>query len=395
MAATVRRVQDSVWLLSLVLTAACQSAPAVVAPPDASLLDASSLPGDGAPADGPVPAEAGSDAAPADATPYDATLVDATPPDGASETSDDASLIESGPPDATPALSCPGDGGLPDVWCDRPVASGVVWRSRTYTSLFCGAQRVNVIDVDLTQPGLRVLPVQGNGGAYETVSSMGARTGALAGINGGFFCNGTDDICTMTGAQPTCDPSECDGTDVPASGPCTEPSGLSLLQIDGGSISTNCKTSRATFGTDATGRLLAISQVSAGAPAPQPNAIGAGPMLVGPPDDEAGAGTASVDDESLHWPCTMHPRTAVAIDDRGHVLFVTFDGGNGAVGVTLAQAASFLVTELNARQAMNFDGGGSTALYVNGVGLANVPSTVGASGPEERAVYDGLFVYGP
>jgi exopolysaccharide biosynthesis protein len=137
------------------------------------------------------------------------------------------------------------------------------------------------------------------------------------------------------------------------------------------------------------------SGVRPGVTCAQPNAIGAGPMLVAAPAGGTGAGTASVADESFHWPCTTHPRTAVAIDDRGHLLLVTFDGGHGAVGVTLPQAASYLVNELNARQAMNFDGGGSTAVYVKGRGLANVPSTDSASGPAERAVYDGLMVYGP
>jgi exopolysaccharide biosynthesis protein len=76
------------------------------------------------------------------------------------------------------------------------------------------------------------------------------------------------------------------------------------------------------------------------------------------------------------------------------LLLVTFDGGHGAAGMTLPQAASYLVTELGARQAMNFDGGGSTAMYVRrGDGLANLPSTDNGSGPVERAVYDGLFVY--
>jgi exopolysaccharide biosynthesis protein len=41
---------------------------------------------------------------------------------------------------------------------------------------------------------------------------------------------------------------------------------------------------------------------------------------------------------------------------------------------------------------MNFDGGGSTTLYVKGQGVANVPSN---SGEQQRAVYDGIFVFGP
>jgi exopolysaccharide biosynthesis protein len=349
--------------------------------PDASSGDA---PGDG-PGDALGQALDGADATRSDDGPAEA-----------------ASSVDSGaeatvPLDATSqeasAPTCPGDGGLVDVWCDRPLTAGVVWRSRTYASLFCGPQRVNVLDVDLGQTGVSARPVQATVAGYETVTSMGARTGAIAGINGGFFCNGSDDICTLSGAQPTCDVASCSGTDAPASGPCLEPSGLSLLQIGGQSLSTNCKTARATLALDATGRMATIADVAAGAMCSEPNAIGAGPTLVVPPAAGTGAGTASVADESFHWPCTMHPRTAVAIDQRGHLLLVTLDGGHGAAGMTLPQAGSFLVTELGARQAMNFDGGGSTAMYVKGTGLANLPSTDNGSGPVERAVYDGLFVY--
>jgi exopolysaccharide biosynthesis protein len=59
------------------------------------------------------------------------------------------------------------------------------------------------------------------------------------------------------------------------------------------------------------------------------------------------------------------------------------------------QLATYLVTELHARVAMNLDGGGSTTAYARGFGVLNEPSTDNGQGPVQRAVYDGIFVFGP
>jgi exopolysaccharide biosynthesis protein len=99
-----------------------------------------------------------------------------------------------------------------------------------------------------------------------------------------------------------------------------------------------------------------------------------------------------VTDEGFRWPCSQHARSAAALDDRGHLLLVTFDGKHGAAGVSLPQLGQFLVDELHARQALNLDGGGSTTLYLGGRGVVNLPSDDNG-GPAPRHVYDGLFVY--
>jgi hypothetical protein len=281
----------------------------------------------------------------------------------------------------------------PGMWCSETLAPGVHWRARSDASLYCGAQRVNVLDVDLAQPGLSVLPVKSAGPVYETVASMGARTHAVAGINGGFFCNGADDICTANPPSPTCDTSVCSGGDKSSTGACSEPEALSLLQIAGQSISTNCGTSaRSTLGIDATGRNLQIGRLMPGATWPsQASAIGAGPNLVSP-SPQGGDGIVDLTDEGFNWPCSLHARSAAGLDGRGHLLFVTFDGKHGAAGVTLPQLAEYLVRELHLQKALNLDGGGSTSLYVGGRGLVNTPSD-DSGGPTPRPVFDGLFVY--
>jgi exopolysaccharide biosynthesis protein len=61
-----------------------------------------------------------------------------------------------------------------------------------------------------------------------------------------------------------------------------------------------------------------------------------------------------------------HPRTAVGLSrDRNTLYFVVADGRRtGVPGVTLAQLGSFMADRLNVCSAMNFDGGGSSAMWI-------------------------------
>ncbi|MFF8729301.1 phosphodiester glycosidase family protein [Streptomyces sp. NPDC015171] len=88
------------------------------------------------------------------------------------------------------------------------------------------------------------------------------------------------------------------------------------------------------------------------------------------------------------WANVRQPRTLAGIDGRGRLILATVDGRlkNGSEGFTLYEAAAFM-RSLGAVQAMNLDGGGSTAMAVNGR-LVNEPSD--AAG--ERAVGDTVQV---
>ncbi|MEU2060844.1 phosphodiester glycosidase family protein [Streptomyces sp. NPDC013455] len=88
------------------------------------------------------------------------------------------------------------------------------------------------------------------------------------------------------------------------------------------------------------------------------------------------------------WANVRQPRTLAGTDARGRLLLVTVDGRlkNGSEGFTLHEAAAFM-RSLGAVEAMNLDGGGSTAMAVNGT-LVNQPSD--AAG--ERAVGDTVQV---
>lgn len=85
---------------------------------------------------------------------------------------------------------------------------------------------------------------------------------------------------------------------------------------------------------------------------------------------------------------SRHPRTAAAKMSDGRLLLVTVDGRQPgvSVGMTLKELAEYLL-EIGAVDAMNLDGGGSTAMVLDGK-LVNKPSDTNG----ERKVGDALIV---
>ncbi len=83
-----------------------------------------------------------------------------------------------------------------------------------------------------------------------------------------------------------------------------------------------------------------------------------------------------------------HPRTAIGWRADGKLILLTVDGRQKlSVGMTMDELAS-LMLELGCVEAMNLDGGGSTAMVVKNK-IVNSPSD--ASG--ERAVSDALLIF--
>jgi exopolysaccharide biosynthesis protein len=74
------------------------------------------------------------------------------------------------------------------------------------------------------------------------------------------------------------------------------------------------------------------------------------------------------------WANARQPRTMAGVDAEGRLILATVDGRQtgGSEGFTIQEAATFM-RSLGAVNALNLDGGGSTAMAVNGV-LVNKPS---------------------
>jgi exopolysaccharide biosynthesis protein len=91
---------------------------------------------------------------------------------------------------------------------------------------------------------------------------------------------------------------------------------------------------------------------------------------------------------NYQWANVRQPRTMAGIDAHGDLLLVTVDGRQsaGSEGFTLFQEAEFM-RSLGARQALNLDGGGSTAMAVDGKLVNHTSDATG-----ERAVGDTVQV---
>ena len=82
------------------------------------------------------------------------------------------------------------------------------------------------------------------------------------------------------------------------------------------------------------------------------------------------------------------PRTAIGIRKDGTIVILVVDGrSSSSSGMSLDELAGYLV-KLNVNRAMNFDGGGSSEMVVNG-DVVNAPSD-----GDERPIRVGLGVFG-
>ena len=112
-----------------------------------------------------------------------------------------------------------------------------------------------------------------------------------------------------------------------------------------------------------------------------PTVIGAGPMLV---KDGIAHVTATEEEFPPDIARGRAPRTVFGVTAEGHYLLAVVDGRQPhSIGCTLQEMAEFML-QFGAVQAINFDGGGSSALVVGGE-LENSPSD-----GQERAVGSAL-----
>ena len=123
-----------------------------------------------------------------------------------------------------------------------------------------------------------------------------------------------------------------------------------------------------------------------------PNVFTSSPMLI---DDYVPVGkyfaATSLTDEQvgklyyedpIRHQGVRHPRTAVATTEDNHLILIVVDGRRPGIaeGMSAFELTSFIEEHFHPKQAMNMDGGGSTAMCVKGQGalgtnVVNYPSS--------------------
>jgi MYXO-CTERM domain-containing protein len=211
------------------------------------------------------------------------------------------------------------------------------------------SQNINALVVDLCAAGISARATA-HGERGKRVSTFATSIGAQAAVNGDFFSTGfsTDGLAMSGGALW---PGEADHSYV---GPIA-------------------------FGDRKVG--LVPHEVVAGAEPWMREIVSGHPTLLvgGVPRDNSG-------DTGL---CTArHPRTAVGLSaDKTKLYMVVVDGrATARIGMTCAELGD-LMKELGAHDALNLDGGGSSAMFVGGA-IVNNPSD-----GSERTVANHLAIY--
>lgn len=237
----------------------------------------------------------------------------------------------------------------------KTLREGITWTS-TITTWKGQPRSLNVISVKLSEVNkLGITCPEG----YAYTSDQCKKAGAILGINAQYF-----------------------GDNRP----------LGFLKINGEVKSLGNATSSSTFAGGAfvmNGMIPDIKKVSGNPEAallPDETVLCCGPLLLNDGKKEVMLTTA--------FHTTPHPRTAIGITTDGRLLLVTVDGRfkDKAVGMSTELLQEFMYI-LGAHEALNLDGGGSTAMWIEGYGIVNhTCDGLNWDNPKERAVSSIIYI---
>ncbi len=249
-------------------------------------------------------------------------------------------------------------------WITHTARAGVVYKKGEFALFGSTIRRIHILDVTLN--GTNTLGIGFNTTNKSTVA-MCNDYGAIAGINAGYF--------PMSGTVDK-DPYIRINGDKVQDGHL----GVSVHFTNAALLIHNNVASVRRLGMSGSN----LNQVAAAIPVSEAaHVIVSGPMLI----------TDDVID--IVSPTNAHntsstARTGLGVSADGkRVLMVAVDTGNGSTGVTTPQLAKILQA-LGAVNAINFDGGGSTTMFVKDHGtngLVNIPS-----GGVQRSIRSVVYV---
>ncbi len=225
------------------------------------------------------------------------------------------------------------------VWKEQIVKKGIVWKQAHFPSLFGGEQEINLIEINLKRH-LKKLRLAGVSQGTKLTSTFAQENNAAVAINGGFFntkTGGAHDFIKIDG-----DLINVSSNDHPRSNAYLVFNRQVIQIIPQTKDSLNETTLQ--------------------------NVLLSGPLLL-----KNGHRMNIIHDKFNR---NKHPRSAIALKDHTLIL-LTVDGRNKkSHGVNLLELSNLLAW-YNCDDAMNLDGGGSTALYIKDQpynGIVNYPS---------------------
>jgi hypothetical protein len=231
-----------------------------------------------------------------------------------------------------------------EEWTEIPIGEGVVWRARRYADSD-GDQAVHAIEADVAQDDVFIEVVDPDG--CQTVSAVaeGAAMRPVAAVNSSFFS--FDGVCTSTVFMKNAGTLLASGSS----------QAFGLTRAEEGMVGTVGGGDWPEVHTGQGGRGLLVD---GGVPT-------------------QGAGWA---DQGLGGDFILaHPRTIAGYRDDGTVVLGTVDGRHaGASGKSLDALALWAAEDLGCTGAVNWDGGGSTTMWVADMtpnGVVNYPSDAG------------------
>ncbi|MDR0661074.1 MAG: phosphodiester glycosidase family protein [Prevotellaceae bacterium] len=232
-------------------------------------------------------------------------------------------------------------------WKTEKLKKGVLWKS-AQIKLYNSPQSINILEIKPSKKNK--LGIAFCVDTLITTSSFCEQINAIAGVNASFFDmknGGSVDYMKVDGQ-------------VIHQGRETVNNSNSAIIINGKSIAIVRLPNGNTEARDLEGTDVMV----------------AGPMLVSSYTIE------NLPESSFNT--TRHPRTCAAITSKGRILLITVDGRHKgkAEGMNTKELA-YLVKILDAKDAMNFDGGGSTAMYVKDFGENGI-----ASYPSDNKLFD-------
>lgn len=261
-------------------------------------------------------------------------------------------------------------------WTTKTVRTGIVFYSFSGTDPITNtAQEVRVVDVDLSNPAYDVKLTYTNPSAVT--STVHKTHNSIATINAGYEAGSI--YIRVNGS----DKSALPNTSIGSTGVLNWKSEAALFGDTQRSlhISTTGDLIRPYKHPSSSdiGKLISAQRMYC-FNSTDKDVLTSSPMLV---DDYNPVGETFVDYSISNWTKLnseepqyhqrhRHPRTAVGLTEKNHFLMVVVDGRQtNAKGMSAKELTQFMVANFNPQYALNLDGGGSTAMCIEGLGTAN------------------------